>query len=149
MVVIGTVKNIKDTPAPLNEMFHSMALIQIDTVLKGKTNLETIIIRLESGPITGDIKVARILVSDEPRFKIGERYVLFLNKSSNDSYLNSGWVKEKYKSFNNKKSVSELSDDTFWAGNRQVFEVKNGIIHYFEKTITQDDFINNIIKGNQ
>jgi hypothetical protein len=147
LVIIGIVKDILDTPGKTSEMFHSMVIIHIDSVLRGKINYENITIRLESGPVTDDIHGGvRIWVSDEPNFSIGEKVVLFLKNTKNDPYLNSGHAKKNFTSYGGKKDISELPDDTFWASKTSVFEIKNGMIFYFNKIINESDFISNIIK---
>lgn len=147
LVIIGTVMDMKDTPAKTSEMFHSMVIIHIDSVLKGKTNFKNIIIKLKNGPVIHDIHGGdRIVSSIEPVFEVGDVVAIFMNNVQNNSYLNSEFVKKNYKSFDNRKNVSELSADTFWVSNKQVFKIKNGMVSYFNKTIKKDDFINSIIK---
>lgn len=147
LVIIGTVKNIKETPAKTSEIFHSMIIIEIENTLKGNNNFKEIKIRLESGPVTDDIHGGdRIISSIEPKFNIGERVFLFLNRNKNNSYLNSEFVKKNFKSFDGKKNISELSEDTFWVSNMQVFKSENGIVNYFGRSIKDSDFIDIIIK---
>lgn len=147
LVVIGIIREMRDTPAKTNEMFHSMIIVKIDSVLKGFTNHRNIIIRLKSGPVTDDIHGGdRIISSIEPIFNIGEKVFLFLNINKNDPYLNSDFVKNNYKSFDSKKNISELSEDTFWISNKQVFKSENGIVKYFGRKIKETEFINYIIK---
>jgi len=147
LVVIGTVKHMKDTPAKTSEMFHSMVIIHIDSVLRGETNFENLTIRLQSGPVTDDIHGGdRIKDCNEPNFKIGQRIVLFLKNAINDPYLNSGYAKENFKSFGTKNNLSDLPKNTFWVSNNRVFEIKNGMVSYFGKTIKEDDFIRKIVK---
>jgi hypothetical protein len=145
LAVIGTVKDIVETPGKTSEMFHSMVVIHIDTILRGETNFEKI--RLQSGPITDDIHGGvRIENSIEPNFRIGERVALFLKNAKNDPYLNSGNAKENFTSYSGRKDMSELPDDSFWVSKNRVFEIKNGMIFYFNKIIKENDFIKNIKK---
>lgn len=147
LVVIGSVIKIKETPASVNEMFHSEIIIKIDSILKGKTNFKNIIIRLQSGPVTDDKHGGdRIISSIEPKFKIGEQSVYFLHPAMKDSYLNSPFVKGRYQRFNGKKSITELSDSTFWVGDNQTFKIKDGMVYYFGKQKNKNKFIQNIIK---
>lgn len=126
LVIIGTVKELKDTPAPYDEMFHSIVTIDVDSVLKGKAG-KNIMVRLRSGLITHNRK---IVVSSEPVFKVGSKYILFLNN------LNSPHAKD----YNN----SKLSEGQFWVSNTRTFEVRNDSVYYFDKVIRKSDFINNI-----
>ncbi len=145
LVVIGTVKDMIETPGKTSEMFHSMVIIHIDSVLRGETSFEKIIIRLQSGPVTDDIHGGdRIKVLNEPNFSIGQRIVLFLKNAKNDPYLNSGNANENFTSYDGKKDISELPDNTFWASKTRVFEIKNEMVFYFNKIINVNDFITNI-----
>ena len=56
LLIIGTVNDMKDTPEPASEMFHSLVTIQIDNILKGKINTKSLIIRLQYGPVIDSIK---------------------------------------------------------------------------------------------
>lgn len=143
-VVIGTVINIKGTPGPETEMFHTEVVVGIDSTLKGNINHTIIFIRLESGPISDDGKIA-IIVSEEARFEMGEQVVLFLNKLTKDSYINSPYAK-RHKSFNGKKSIEELPDDNFYTNGAQVFKIEKGIVYYLDTPMAKNKFIKSIIE---
>ena len=149
LVIIGTVKDVKDLPAPSTEMFHSMVNFHIDSILKGETSRRDIIIRLQSGPITNAEKPGTIIAwSNEPKFIIGERFVLFLNNTKRDPYLNSKFVKKTYKTFDSRKNISELSGESFWVRKERTFQIMNETIFYFNEKIKEVEFINKIIKQN-
>ena len=142
LIIIGTVKSIKDKPAPETEMFHSEVIIQIDSIIKGKVNSKYIIIRLQGGAMTnGSNGVDRIAFSSEPSFKIEEKLVFFLYNKDNDPYLKA--ANKRYKSFNNKNTIADLSNYSYWVSNYQCFEIKNDMIYYWGK----NQSINNLIKN--
>ncbi len=146
-VVIGTVLNIKDTPAPRTEMFHSEVIVKIDRILKGNINYRKIIIRLQSGALLNDIHGDRLISSDEPRFNVGEHVILFLNSARKDNFLNSPGIRKMYKTFNGKSSITQLSDSTFCPSNHQAFKMKDGIVYYLGGPRNKNNFINNITKS--
>ena len=145
LVVIGSVIDIRGTPASMREMFHSEIIIKIDSVVKGKVNYRNIVIKLQSGPVTDDPHGDRIICSIEPIFKIGEQSVFFLNPAKSDAYLNSAFAKKTYKKFNGKNSISELADSTFWVATDQTFKVKNGMVNYFGEQKNKNSFIQKIL----
>ena len=147
LVVFGTVIDIKETPAPKSEMFHSKIIIHINKILKGKANFNNLVIDQQSGPLS-DVKNADIISSIEPRFKIGENVVLFLKKITKNNYTNSNFVKHNFKSFEGKKSLSELPDSVFWIGTNSKFSIKNDTVYYFEKRIKKGNFFY-MITGHQ
>ena len=144
LIIIGTVKSIKDKPAPETEMFHSEVTIQVDSIIKGKVDSKHIIIRLQSGAITNDTNgIDRIAVSSEPSFKIEEKLVFFLYDKDNDPYLKA--ANKRYKSFNNKNSITDLPNDSFWVSNYHCYEIKKGMVYYWGKNQSINNLIKNII----
>ena len=66
-------------------MFHSLVTIQIDSILKGKINTKSLIIRLQYGPVIDSINGGYgIAVSIEPQFTIMEKVVLFLKNKEKE-----------------------------------------------------------------
>ena len=148
LLIIGTVNDMKDTPAPASEMFHSLVTIQIDNILKGKINTKSLIIRLQYGPVIDSINGGYgIAVSIEPQFTIKEKVVLFLINKEKEPFLNSPYVKKSFKTFDGNSSISDLPVNTYWISGNRVFEVKNGTVNYYGKLYTLHEFIKSITKS--
>lgn len=145
LVVIGEVVKIRDIPGPSTELFHSEALVKIDSVIKGKANFKIVILLRMSGPLSdrGNISPKWSL---DANFKVGERGVYFLHHPARDNFLTAPYVQrglyslprmpEKddqshYKtSFYGKQSLSELPDSVFWGDNVCRDIIKNGSVSY-------------------
>ncbi len=148
LLIIGTVNDMKDTPEPASEMFHSLVTIQIDNILKGKINTKSLIIRLQYGPVIDSINGGYgIAVSIEPQFTIKEKVVLFLKNKEKEPFLNSPYVKKSFKTFDGNSSISDLPVNTYWISGNRVFEVKNGAVNYYGKLYTLHEFIKSITKS--
>ncbi len=146
-VIIGTIKSIENTPAPISEMFHSKVIVKIDSILKGTLNFKNIIIRLQSGAVTNDLHGGTGIVSSiEPRFEVGEHAVFFFKKMGNDNYIISKGIHERYQSFDGKGSIKELASNIFWIDNTNVFKIDNDEVYYFDTRISKNDFIKQITK---
>lgn len=143
LVVLGSVIHMVPLPGPRTEMFHSEVIVHIDSVLKGSPSFRTVIVKQQSGPLTGDTS---IYSSIEPRFNPGERVVLFLTRPARDSYLNSPFVKWRYKTLAGSALPGNLPDSVFWVDNKSKFDVKGGEVFYFGKPHSEAQFIRNIRK---
>lgn len=153
LVVIGEVVKVEDLPGPSTELFHSEALVKIDSVLRGKANFKILILLRQSGPLSdkGNIRTRWSL---DATFKVGERGIYFLHRPERDNYLTSPYIQrglyslhrppEKndqshYKtSFYGKQSLSELPDSVFWGDHVCRDGIINGMIRYPWGTETVD-----------
>jgi hypothetical protein len=144
LVVIGEVVKLADLPGLSTELFHSEAIVKIDSVLKGKANFNTVILLRLSGPLTD--KGISPNNSLDASFKVGENAIYFLLRSEKNTFLTSPFIqkglyslhrppdkddKSIYKtSFYSKKSLSELPDSVFWGSHVCRDVIVNDSVHY-------------------
>ena len=129
LVVIGEVVKVEDLPGPSSELFHSEALVRVDSVLKGKVNFNTLILLRMSGPLSDKGNISPRW-SFDANFKIGERGIYFFHRPTRDNFLTSPFIQRglyslhrpseendhsHYKtSFYGRQSLNELPDSVFW-----------------------------------
>jgi len=146
LVVIGEVVELEDLPSPSLEVFHSEALVRIDSVLKGTANFKTLILLRRSGPISDRGNLSPT-ISVDAHFKVGERGIYYFHRPNRDNYLTSPYIQrglfsllrpltpeEKAQAhfkatFYGKQSLSELPDSVFWGDNVCRDVIRNGSIN--------------------
>ncbi len=134
LVVIGEVVELEDLPSPSLEVFHSEALVRIDSVLKGTANFNTLILLRMSGPISDKGNLSPT-ISVDAHFTLGERGIYYFHRPNRDNFLTSPYIQrglfsllrpltpeEKAQAhfkatFYGKQSLSELPDSVFWGDN--------------------------------
>jgi len=147
-VLLGKVIQIIDRPGPMSEMFHTDVIIRVDSVLKGKVKYKNIIVKQMSGSITNEKKFSRMTSSKDFNFIVGEEVIIFKIDNKNSPFLNSQYVKDKFKTFSGKKTVNDLSEDSYWVNLSNIYSIQNGVIYYKGIPLEKDDFIMNIHKAN-
>ena len=131
LVVIGEVVELEDLSNPSLEVFHSEALVRIDSVLKGTANFKTLMLLRMSGPISDKGNLSPT-ISVDAHFKAGERGIYYFHRPNRDNFLTSPYIQRglfsllrpptpeenaqaHFKvSFYGKQSLSELPDSVFW-----------------------------------
>ncbi len=144
LVIIGEVVKVNNLPGPSSEVFHSEAIIKIDSILKGKANFKKVVLLRMSGPITDKKFTAKISV--DANFKIGQRCIFFLIRPVKSNFLTSPFIQKGIYSFdhpynkdvdatfkptfNGQKSLSDLPDSVFWGDNKCKDLVISDSVHY-------------------
>lgn len=150
LVVIGQVTKVANLPGPSSELFHSEAVVRIDSVLKGEVNFGKLILLMMSGPITDSGIINRW--SWDANFEVGEQGIFFLHRPDEDHMLTAPFVQrglfslghlpkkgeeQSYKtSFYGRKSQSDLPDSVFWGDNACFNRIVNGVVTYKWGTFT-------------
>jgi len=129
LVLFGKVVEVVDLPGPSSELFHSEALVRIDSALKGTPTFKTVILLKQSGSISENNSHHKIAVSGETTFKVGERSIFFLQRPDKNNYLISPFIQggfyynplakqndqSHYKtSFYGRQFLNELPDSVFF-----------------------------------
>jgi hypothetical protein len=117
LVVFGEVMEVKDLPGPSSELFHSEALVRIDSTIKGKANFETLILLRQSGAIS---EFNSHVVSGEANFKVGERSIYFLCRPDKDNYLTSPFVQRGLYSVSQLKQNDKTNYKTSFYGKQSL-----------------------------
>lgn len=143
LVVIGDVVGKVNIPGPRTEFFHSKVLVKVDSVLRGQTPSDTLVLLLESGPISDKIAMR---VSTDGTFDIGEHAVFFLKRPETDSYMQAMFSNSRYKTFFGKRSLALLPKNSFWGGHGRAFLIENDTVFYASGSKDLNEFIRNIEK---
>jgi len=129
LVVVGEVIEVMDLPGPSSELFHSEAIVKIDSVLRGMANFGTLILLRMSGPVSDDRNISPIWSSDGI-FKKGEHGIFFLHRPETDNFLVSPFIQSHFKTYDGKESLRDLPDSVFYGDHVCMDIISNGGLKY-------------------
>ena len=96
IIIIGTVAEINSQWNKDKTSILTFVKINIEENIKGNNAKKEITVRV----LGGEVEEIRMHVSNSPEFKVGERYLCFLQKDTDNTFAITGWEAGKFISEN-------------------------------------------------